>query len=83
MNKDGKYITIDDCGPVDDCKISHKDEKAVTDILERLEDKFRKETSIAVTQGPIHYYLGMTIDYISWKEKSSLRYGDGDVVICC
>ena len=48
---------------VHDCKISHKDEKVVTDILEKLEDKFGKEKSIAVTQGPIHDYLGMTIDF--------------------
>ena len=40
-----------------------KDEKVVTEILEKLEDKFGKETPIAITQGPVHDYLGMIIDY--------------------
>ena len=48
---------------VDNCKISHNDEKVVTDILGKLEDKFGKENSIAITRGPIHDYLGTTIDY--------------------
>ena len=64
MNKmvNGSQLTI--VWHVDDYKISHKDEKVVTDILETLEEKFGKETSIAVTRGPIHDYLaGMTIDY--------------------
>ena len=48
---------------VNDCKISHKDEEVVTDMLKKLEEKFGKETLIAVTRGPIHDYLGMAIDY--------------------
>ena len=44
-------------------KTSHKDEEVATDILKKIEEKFGKETSITVTRGPIHDYLGMTIDY--------------------
>jgi len=51
----GSQLTI--VWHVDDCKISHKDEKVVTDILEKLEEKFGKEPSIAVTRGPIHDYI--------------------------
>jgi len=52
MNKmvNGSQLTI--VWHVDDCKISHKDETVVTDILEKLEDKFGKEKSIAITRGP-------------------------------
>jgi len=48
---------------VDAYKISHTDAKVVTDILKKLEETFGKKTPIAVTRGPIHDYLGMTIDY--------------------
>ena len=49
MNKmvNGSQLTI--VGHVDDCKISHIDEKVVTDMLTKLEEKFGKESSITVT----------------------------------
>ena len=63
MNKmvNGSQLTI--VWHVDDCKISHRDEEVVTDLLEQLEGRFGKETPIAITRGRIHDYLGMTIDY--------------------
>ena len=63
MNKmvNGSQLTI--VWHVDDCKISHRDEEVVTDLLEKLEGRFGKETPIAITRGRIHDYLGMTIDY--------------------
>ena len=63
MNKmvNGSQLTI--VWHVDDCKISHKDASVVTDTLDKLGKKFGKETPISVTRGPIHDYLGMTIDY--------------------
>ena len=63
MNKmvNGSQLTI--VWHVDDCKISHVDEKVVTDMLNKLEQKFGKESAVTVTRGPVHDYLGMTIDY--------------------
>ena len=53
MNKmvNGSQLTI--VWHVDDCKISHVDEKVVTDMLSKLEAKFGKESSVTVTRGAV------------------------------
>ena len=63
MNKmvNNKQITI--VWDVDDCKINHKDEVVVQDMLAKLETWFGQESPVSVTIGAIHDYLGMTIDY--------------------
>ena len=63
MNKmvNGSQLTI--VWHIDDCKTSHIDEKVVTDMLNKLEKKIGKESSVTVTRGPMHDYLGMTIYY--------------------
>ena len=43
----------------------------VTDMLNKLEKKFGKESSVTVTRGPVHDYLGMTIDY---SEKGKVKF---------
>ena len=48
---------------VDDLKISHVDEKVVTEIIKLLESEFGKEAPLTQTRGKVHDYLGMTIDY--------------------
>ena len=48
---------------IDGSKISHIDQGMVNSILVLLENKFRKKTPLMVTAGPIHEYLGMTIDF--------------------
>ena len=44
---------------VDDIKISHP----LEDLLTLLNDEFGKEAPLTITQGKIHDYLGMVIDY--------------------
>ncbi|MCP4273445.1 MAG: hypothetical protein GY781_16070, partial [Gammaproteobacteria bacterium] len=48
---------------MDDLKISHVDTTVVDHIIEQLEDRFGKETSITKNRGKVHDYLGMTLDY--------------------
>jgi hypothetical protein len=55
---DGKQCTI--VWYVDDNKISHMDDKVVTDVIKKIEDKFGKMT---VTRGKEHVFLGMNIDF--------------------
>ena len=55
---DGKQCTI--AWYVDDTKISHKDPKVVTSIIEKIEERFGKMT---VTRGMEHAFLDMNIQY--------------------
>ena len=59
---------------VDDCKISHKDKAVVSDTIRKLEECFGKESFITVTHGPVHDYLGMTIDYSTEGEVKFYMY---------
>jgi hypothetical protein len=54
----GKQCTI--VWYVDDTKISHADPDVVTNIIERIEERFGKMT---VKRGPEHIFLGMKIIY--------------------
>jgi Reverse transcriptase (RNA-dependent DNA polymerase) len=58
---DGKQCTV--LWHVDDVKVSHDDDNVVTSILERLEERFGKDTPLTVCRGKVHEYLGMTIDF--------------------
>ena len=62
----GKQMTI--CFHVNDCKLSHHDCKAVNDFIEWLHQEYEsifKDGSgkMMVSQGKVHTYLGMTLDY--------------------
>eukprot|EP00978_Attheya_sp_CCMP212_P044734 scaffold320412_cov39-Attheya_sp.AAC.1 len=59
----GKQCTI--VWHVDNIKISHVDSKAVTSVIDQLQDAFGTETPITVKRGKFHDYLGMTLDFSS------------------
>ena len=61
-----KVINGDQCTigwHVNDLKISHVDEVITESIVEVIGNKYGKEAPLVVHHGPIHEYLGMTIDY--------------------
>ena len=64
----GKQCTI--AWHVDDLKISHVDLDVVKHIVSQLNDRYGKETPLSVTHGPVHEYLGMTIDFSNEGEVS-------------
>jgi hypothetical protein len=63
MNKlvNGKQCTI--LWHVDDIKVSHVDPQVVTDILKEINDWYGEIAPLTETRGPVHEYLGMTINY--------------------
>jgi hypothetical protein len=48
---------------VDNIKVSHVDSKEVTKMLTLFSQEYGKEALLTITQGKIHKYLGMTINY--------------------
>ena len=59
---------------VDDIKMSHKNQQVLEDLLTLLNDEFGKEAPLTVTQGKIHDYLGMVIDYtVPGKVKFTMK----------
>ena len=48
---------------VGDLKISHMDPEVVTSMVNQLETAFAKEAQLTVTQGKVHKYLGMTLEF--------------------
>ena len=57
----GEQLTI--CWHVDDLKSSHIDPKVNNEFLLWIEDMFGQLSKVKMTQGPLHDYLGMTLDY--------------------
>ncbi len=55
---DGKQCTV--AWFVDDNKISHVDDKVVSNVIEKIEERFGKMT---VTRGKEHVFLGMGISF--------------------
>ena len=51
------------CWHVDDLKVSHKDENAVTALAEKLAELYGPKTTVSC--GKAHKYLGMDIDWAS------------------
>jgi hypothetical protein len=75
---DGKQCTI--CWYVDDNKISHVDDKVVTDVIDKIETRFGKMT---VTRGKEHVFLGMHIKFhddgtVSIKMKDYIKEAIAD-----
>ena len=62
-NKDigGSQCTI--IWHVDDLKISHRDPQVVQGIIDQLSEAYGKHSELTVNHGPVHDYLGMTVDY--------------------
>ena len=68
----GKQCTV--AWYVDNIKISHKTQQVLEDLLALLNDEFGKEAPLTITQGKIHDYLGMVIDYTApGKVKFTMR----------
>ena len=57
----GHQMTI--CWHMDDLKVSHKDENAVTALAEKLAELYGPNTT--VSRGKLHEYLGMDINWAS------------------
>ena len=68
----GEQLTI--VRHMNDCKISHKDKYVVSDTVRKLEERFGKESSRTVIRGPVHDYLGMTINYSTEGEVKFYMY---------
>ena len=59
---DGSQFTI--CWHVDDFKLSHRSAKVVSEIIQRLQDEFGKESPLTVQRGKVFDdYLGMRMDF--------------------
>ena len=74
MNKmvSGRQCTV--AWYVDDIKMSHENQQVLEDLLTLLNDEFGKEAPLTVTQGKIHDYLGMVIDYtVPGKVKFTMK----------
>ena len=50
---------------VDDLNTSHVDPAVVSSILSDIDAEYGKISEMTITQGKVHKYLGMTIDYSS------------------
>ena len=48
---------------VDDLKVSHMDATEVEKFVQQMEETFGKDTPLTVSQGQVHDYLGMTLDF--------------------
>ena len=57
----GEQLTV--CWHVDDLKSSHIDPKVNDKFLQWSKDTFRQFREVKTTQGLLHDYLGMTLDY--------------------
>ena len=57
----GKQCTI--VWHVDDLKISHVSEDVLDDIIASLKAEYGKVGEMTVRRGPVHEYLGMTLDF--------------------
>ena len=58
---DGKQCTI--LWHVDDIRMSHVIQGVLESIMKQIEARFGREAPLTVTRGPVHEYLGMTIDF--------------------
>ena len=51
------------CWHVDDLKSGHINPKVNDEFLQWIKDMFGQLSEVKMTQGPLHDYLGMTLDY--------------------
>jgi hypothetical protein len=58
---DGTQMTVS--WHVDDLKVSHKNEKNVTEFLKWVTDTYGQYGEVKTTRGKLHDYLGMTLNY--------------------
>ena len=55
---------------MDNLKSSHINPKANNEILKWIKDMFGQLSEVKITQGLLHDYLGMTLDYSVQKEQA-------------
>jgi hypothetical protein len=72
---DGKQCTA--IWHVDDIKISHVDQSVLDLVAKSLDDWYGKHKPLTVHRGPVHDYLGMTIDY---SEPGKVKFIQKDYV---
>jgi hypothetical protein len=48
---------------VDDLKVSHRDEKVVSEFISWIKEQYGKIGAVKVTRGKVHEYLGMKLQY--------------------
>ena len=58
---DRKQCTI--CWHVDDLNISHVSLKVVDGVISQLTTKYGKISELSLSQGRVHDYLGVSLDY--------------------
>ena len=71
----GKQCTI--CWYVDDTKISHVDEKVVSSVIQKIEERFGK---MVVTRGKVHNFVGMDVTF---KENGTVEIIMKDYIAEC
>ena len=71
-NINGKQATI--AFHVDDLKISHVDPMVVTDIINKLDDRYGEIMPLSISRGKVHEYLGMVFDYTTKGEVEISMY---------
>ena len=57
----GEQLTV--CWHVGNLKSSHIDPKVNDEFLQWIKDTFGQLSEVKTTQGPLHDYLGMSLDY--------------------
>ncbi len=60
-NKQSEQCTL--LWHVDCMKISHKDPKVVTEIINKIKQQYGKIGQLTETHGKVHPYLGMVLNY--------------------
>ena len=63
VNKMANGDQLSNCWHVDDLKSSHIDPKVNNKFLQWIKDMFGQLGEVKMTQGPLHDYLGVTLDY--------------------
>jgi Reverse transcriptase (RNA-dependent DNA polymerase) len=48
---------------VDDLKVSHRDEKVVSEFISWIKEQYGKIGAVKVTRGKVHEYMGMKLRY--------------------
>ncbi len=54
--------------------MSHRSPRVVTNIIEKLDKEYGSMDRLTVTRGPVHEYLGMTIDFRVKRECAFSQY---------
>jgi hypothetical protein len=62
---------------VDDIKMSHVQQDVLDSIITKLSERYGQDAPLTVQRGPIHDYLGMTIDY---SEDGKIKFIMADYV---